>query len=96
MRICGEALDDFGDGAHKENASPYPLRIGESRRSIGINFERRTTNAKGERIAWSAAFVSHVLAKAGAGARFPGAAGRYACFQHFVSAAPRAPRLPPP
>lgn len=88
VRLCREELAFFDNGAAKETADPHFKRVGRYWRSIGKSFDGRTVGSNGNRIAWSAAFISFVLAEAGASDRFPGAPGHCFYFQHFVDRPP--------
>lgn len=80
VRICREEQTFFRDGGAVETDDPHYKRVGEYWRSIGHSFTGKDTDQ-----AWSAAFVSFVLDRAGAGARFPGAQAHCIYFQHFVN-----------
>lgn len=66
--VCLEELTRFGNG--KEYNDPFSGYVREYWRAIGINHLSGKTSVGGIRPAWSAAFVSFCVKKAGAGNRF--------------------------
>lgn len=63
----------FQKGQAREEEDPFCGYVGEMWRKLGLNFDGRSKDAKGKDIPWSAAFISHVIGKAGpayAGFRF--------------------------
>jgi hypothetical protein len=69
VRICNEELARFDGGARRETDDPQFRFVGEYWASIGKELNGRTV-VHGKRPAWSAAFISFVVRKAGAGDRF--------------------------
>lgn len=69
VSACLTELARFENGTRTETQDPQFRHVGEYWQSIGINFDGRTVQ-DGERPAWSSAFVSFVVRKAGAGDRF--------------------------
>ena len=80
VRICLAEHAYFDNGKAKEDDDPQYKRVGQYWKSVGQSY-----TGKDKKRYWSAAFISWVLEQAGAGARFPGAAGHCVYFQHFVS-----------
>ncbi len=70
-KICQEEYARFDNGKGKEWENPYSGYIGEYWQSINIkHLEGKTKTSAGIRPAWSAAFVSFCIRKAGAGKAF--------------------------
>ncbi len=66
-QIASKARDEFARfGGIKETREPLKSRIREYYRAVGANFDGGDTS-----IAWSAAFVSKMVALAGGGDHFP-------------------------
>lgn len=70
VSICLEEWGRFKNGAGKAFDQPYSEYVGEYWASIGIAGLKGDTVQGGIRPAWSAAFVSYCVRKAGAGAKF--------------------------
>ncbi|MEZ5995375.1 MAG: DUF2272 domain-containing protein [Hyphomonadaceae bacterium] len=68
-QICWDEYARFENGVRTETQDPQYKYVGEYWASIGINYDGRT-KVKNIRPAWSSAFVSFAVRKAGAGARF--------------------------
>lgn len=67
--VCNAEYQRFDNGSGKEQNSPYSGFVGEYWQSIGINLSGDTV-VDGSRPAWSAAFVSYCVRKAGGGTKF--------------------------
>ena len=74
VEICHVEYGRFEEGRRGETDDPQYLYVGEYWRSIGIRYDGRTQvrGARGKmfRPAWSSAYISFVVRKAGAGDRF--------------------------
>ena len=67
-RLLEEALGQwvrFDKGRANEKSDPYYKYVGEMWRSIGFDYDGRSTYPNGEDVPWSAAFISFVVRKAG-------------------------------
>jgi hypothetical protein len=84
--ICFDERARFDNGAGKEYDPPYSDYVGEYWVSIGITNLKGNTVQGGIRPAWSSAFVSFCVRKAGAGSKF-----KYAqAHCHYIDAAMKA------
>lgn len=68
VALALQERDYFGQGAKKEYDDPQYQRIGRYWKKIGRNYDGRSKDDKGERIAWSAAFISWLVRSAGGAA----------------------------
>lgn len=70
-QIAEQEWEFFGRGSKKETQEGFYQRVGQYwQEGLNLNLNGRSVNSKGSRIPWSAAFISWVMKKAGAGDRF--------------------------
>ncbi|MCU0525849.1 MAG: DUF2272 domain-containing protein [Elainella sp. Prado103] len=70
-QIAEQEWEFFGRGSKKETQEGFYQRVGQYwQEGVNLNLDGRSVNKKGNRIPWSAAFISWLMKKAGAGDRF--------------------------
>ena len=95
VEIAKDELVYFENGSRKEDEEPHYKRVGEYWASIGIGYDGRSKIPDSDggtyNPAWSAAFISFVMAETGAGLAFPGAAAHAVYFNELADASGSAP-----